>query len=401
MTVNRGLDGPLFLCPDVPAMNNIIHIILNALTFGLLNRIRRAEQNNTTLEASLLKLTNQHLTLIDMLKQINELHDKRFTRLNEEHDNAIKDAVEEYTDSWAFKNLIDDRIADNIEGNLKDLIKGLDLVRSKDLPDWDDFVKRESHQDDLVTVENLNDTLSCELDKDWFKDLVMGIVREDCDIPDRDDVRNLIEEKISDENLATESKAEEIANDLINTHEELHHAEEETQEAEAAPENNPDDIDHAKALNDLMKPVVLSGKMVSVPLQAEQLPGIPKVLMTLTDEEEVALVMLFRAFQQDGEDKCDTWMEVIYNHIDGDDARMEFLVTLYSMASEYSYRYAVGLEGDAHSLRKEGRQTEASHLTITAHGYEMAGQHLAKTKDIIESLNGLADFVTDRIEDKE
>ena len=39
--VNRGLDGPLFLCPDVHAMkqhmNTIINKILNALTFGMLN----------------------------------------------------------------------------------------------------------------------------------------------------------------------------------------------------------------------------------------------------------------------------------------------------------------------------------------------------------------------------
>lgn len=400
MTVNRGLDGPLFLCPDVPAMNNIIHIILNALTFGLLNRIRRAEQNNTTLEASLLKLTNQHLTLIDMLKQINELHDKRFTRLNEEHDNAVKDAVEEYTDSWAFKNLIDDRIADNIEVNLKDLIKSLDLVRSKDLPDWDEFVKRESHDDDLVTVKNLNDTLSYELDKDWFKDLVRDIVRNDCDIPDRDDVRNLIEEKISDENLATESKAEEIANDLINTHEELHHAEEETQEAEAAPENNPDDIDHAKALNDLMKPIVLSGKMVTVPLQAEQLPGIPKVLMTLTDEEEVALVMLFRAFKNSKEDEADLWNEAINDYIDGEDDRREMVVTLIRFTAEYSSRISLWMEEDAHTDRKDGDQQTATYFSALAFGYDEACMAMLRVIELLSRHELHADFISDRIDNE-
>lgn len=398
MTVNRGLDGPLFLCPDVHAMNNIIHIILNALTFGLLNRIRRAEQNNNTLQASLIELTSQHQTLIETMKHIRELNDRRFTRLNEEHDNAVKDAVEEYTDSWAFKSLIDDRISDNIEGNLKDLIKTLDLVRSKDLPDWDDFVKRESHQDDLVTVENLNDTLSCELDKDWFKDLVRDIVRNDCDIPDRDDVRNLIEEKISDENLVTETKAEEIANDLINTHEELHHPEEETQEDEAAPEKDPEDMNTGKALNDLMKPVVLSGKMVSVPLQAEQLPGIPEVLMTLTDADEVALVMLFRAFKNSKEDEADLWNEAINEYIDGEDERREMVETLIRFSAEYSSRISLWLEEDAHTDRKDGDQQTATYSSALAFGYDEACMAMLRVIDLLKRHELHADFISDRID---
>ena len=48
MTVNRGLDGPLFLCPDAYAMKHtILNKILNALTFGMLNRIAELEYINT------------------------------------------------------------------------------------------------------------------------------------------------------------------------------------------------------------------------------------------------------------------------------------------------------------------------------------------------------------------
>ena len=241
------------------------------------------------------------------------------------------------------------------------MIKSKGLVRETDLPDFDDYWT----------------------DNDCFSDRVMEIVRDDNDFTDRDDVRGIISDELDEKNYATKSDVEQEVSTAIETHEECHHAEEDEEESQAAPD----------------EPIVLTGKMKTISMTPPKYhDGLTSMALT---EAESNLVFAHRAYLTDGEDHCDTWMEVIYNHIDGEDARMDFLVMLYSMASEYSYRYAVGLEGDAHGLRKEGRQADASHMTIKGHGYEMAGQHLANTKDIIESLNGLADFVTERIEDKD
>lgn len=375
MTVNRGLDGPLFLCPDADAMKHtMLQKILNALTFGLLNRISDLEHNHTMSVIETAGAFNK-LDRVDtdvsalekrLIQQGDSLTDLR------EHVRSVLNS-----ESEALKEMIRSEVEANADDILKEMIKSKGLVRENDLPDFDDYLT----------------------DNESFEERVRDIVNEQLadEYTSRADVRDLIGEELDEKNYATKSDVEEEVSTAIETHEECHHAEEEEEESQDAP-----DEDGGKLLNDLMKPadtIVLSGKMKTISMAHPTYhDGLTSMALT---EAESNLVFAYRAFQQDGEDKCDTWMEVIYNHIDGDDARMEFLVTLYSMASEYSYRYAVGLEGDAHSLRKEGRQTEASHLTITAHGYEMAGQHLAKTKDIIESLNGLADFVTDRIEDKD
>lgn len=361
MIVNRGLDGPPFLCRNANAMKHtILYKILNALTFGMLNRIAELEYNNTmnliedSVTTNKLNRVDTDVTALEkrIIQQGDSLTDLR------EHVRAVLNS-----ESQSLKDMIRSEVEANADEILKEMIKSKGLVRDSDLPDFDDYYT----------------------DNDCFSDRVLEIVRDDNDFTDKDDVRGLISDELDEKNYATKSDVEVEVSTAIETHEQCHHAEEDEEDLELAPE-----VDGGKLLNDLMKPaepIVLTGKMKTI-------------AMGLT-EAESNLVLAHRAFQADGEDKCDTWMEVIYNHIDGEDARMEFLVMLYSMASEYSYRYAVGLEGDAHTLRKEGRQADASHMTIKSHGYDMAGQHLAKTKDIIESLNGLADFVTDRIENKD
>lgn len=372
MTVNRGLDGPLFLCPDTNAMKHtILNKILNALTFGMLNRIAVLEFNNTmnliedSVTTNKLNRVDTDVTALEkrIIQQGDSLTDLR------EHVRVVLNS-----ESQALKDLIRSEVEDIADDMLEEMIESKGLVSGSDLP-------------------NVNDYFT---DNDCFRESVMEIVSENSDYPDRDDVLSLISDELDEKNYATKSDVEEEVSTAIETHEECHHAEEDEEDLELAP-----DKDGGKLLNDLMKPaepIVLTGKMKTVSMTPPTYhDGLTSMALT---EAESNLVFAHRAYLADGEDHCDTWMEVIYNHIDGEDARMEFFVMLYSMASEYSYRYAVGLEGDAHSLRKEGRQADASHMTIKGHGYEMAGQHLADTKDIIESLHGLADFVTDRIEDK-
>lgn len=375
MTVNRGLDGPLFLCPDAYAMKHtILNKILNALTFGMLNRISDLEHNHTMSVIETAGAFNK-LDRVDtdvsalekrLIQQGDSLTDLR------EHVRAVLNS-----ESQALKEMIRSEVEANADDILKEMIKSKGLIRESDLPDFDDYWT----------------------DNDCFSDRVLEIVRDDNDFTDRDDVRGIISDELDEKNYATKSDVEQEVSTAIETHEECHHAEEEEEESQDAPD---DEGNTGKLLNDLMKPaepIVLTGKMKTISMALPTYhDGLTSMALT---EAESNLVFAHRAYLTDGEDHCDTWMEVIYNHIDGEDARMDFLVMLYSMASEYSYRYAVGLEGDAHSLRKEGRQADASHMTIKGHGYEMAGQHLAKTKDIIESLDGLADFVTDRIEDKD
>ncbi len=370
MTVNRGLDGPLFLCPDADAMKHtMLNKILNALTFGLLNRIENLEHNNTI---SVLESAGRYNQLDRVEADVSAL-EKQVAQQG----NSLADLREHVrnvlnSESPALKDMIRTEAEAIVDDMVGDAIREKGLVREKDLPDFDDYWT----------------------DSDSFSDRVMEIVNENADYTDRSDVRDLIGEELDEKNYATKSDVEDEVSTAIETHEECHHAEEDDESQELAP----DDDEGGDKLNEMMKPIVLSGKMVSVPIVRPQIGQTTS--MALTDTE-LALVLAHRAMHIDGEDKCDTWMEVIYENIDGDDERAAFFLMLVQLAYEYAYRYAVGLEGDAHSLRKEGRQTEATYLTIQSHGYDMAGSNLEKVEAIIESLQGLADYVTDRIEDKD
>lgn len=367
-------------------MNNhsLINKILNALTFGMLNRISDLEHNNNIsimetagrynqldrVEADVSALekqvTQQGDSLTDLREHVRTVLNSESPALKE----MIRSEVSDFTETDAFKQMVRDEVEYIADRMLKDLISDKGLVREKDLPDFDDYFT----------------------DNDNFSDRVMEIVNENSDYTDRSDVDDIIADRLDEKNYATKCDVEDDIRTAIETHEEVHHAEKDEEESQVAP----DEDEGGDKLNELMKPIVLSGKMVSVPIVRPQFGETTS--MALTDTE-LALVLAHRAMHIDGDDKCDTWMEVIYNNIDGDDERDAFFLMLVRLASEYSYRYAVGLEGDAHTFREEGRQTEATHLTIKSHGYEMAGSHLEKTEYLIDSLNGLADYVTDRIED--
>jgi hypothetical protein len=347
--------------------HTMLNKILNALTFGLLNRIENLEHNYTmsVIEnaGAFHKLDRVDTDVSALEKRVVQQGDS-LTDLREHVRSVLN------SESPALKEMIRTEAEAIVDDMVGDAIREKGLVREKDLPDFDDYWT----------------------DNDTFADRVMDIVSENADYTDRSDVRDIISEELDEKNYATKSDVEDDIRTAIETHEEVHHAEEDDESQELAP----DDDEGGHKLNEMMKPIVLSGKMVSVPIVRPQIGQTTSLALTDT---ELALVLAHRAMHIDGEDKCDTWMEVIYNNIDGDDERDAFFLMLVRLASEYSYRYAVGLEGDAHNIRKEGRQTEATHLTIKSHGYEMAGSHLEKTEYLIDSLNGLADYVTDRIED--
>lgn len=371
--------------------HTMLNKILNALTFGLLNRIQMLEHTSTIdlVEARAFQKSFAGLasdvavleTAIHSQGDKNEAFRKEIASLR-----ADIIGVDEVVDSEEFKDALREEAEHQAERAVRSALRDEDLVRSKDLPDFDEYARKSDLPDfdDFVT------------DNDSFSDRICDIIRECNDYTDRSDVRDIIAEELDEKNYATKSDVEEEVSTAIETHEEVHHAEEEDEGQELAPDA--DENEGGDKLNEMMKPIVLSGKMVSVPITR---PNHGETTSMALTDTELALVLCHRAMLTDGEEHSDNWLEVIYNNIDGDDERAEFFLMLVKLATEYSYRWALGLEGDAYSFSKEGRQQEATLLTIRAHGYEMAGQHLERTKDIIESLNGLADFASDRIEDKE
>lgn len=375
MTVNRGLDGPLFLCPDADAMKHtILNKILNALTFGLLNRISDLEHNHTMSVIETAGAFNK-LDRVDtdvsalekrLIQQGDSLTDLR------EHVRSVLNS-----ESEALKEMIRSEAENIVDDMVRDAIREKGLVREKDLPDFDDYLT----------------------DNESFEDRVRDIVGEQLrdEYTTRDDVRELIGDELDEKNFATKGDVEEEVSSAIETHEECHHAEKEEEDSQDAPD---EEEDGARLLNDLMKPadtVVLSGKMVTIPIGKQALTS-----MALT-EEEVTLVRMYRAYNADGPDGADHWSEVMFDcesgSMDGFDCRTGWLTTLIQFTAEYSARIALWLEHDAYETRKGGQFADGTCLSIQAHGYDEAFTHLMLTKDIIERSDNHAQFVSERIED--
>lgn len=369
MTVNRGLDGPLFLCPDADAMKHtMLQKILNALTFGLLNRISDLEHNHTisVIESAgaFNKLDRVDTDVSALEKRLIQQGDS-LTDLRQHVHNVLN------TESEVLKDLIRREAENIVDDMVRDAIREKGLVREKDLPDFDDYFT----------------------DNDSFSDRVMEIVSDNSEFTSREDVREIISDELDEKNFASKSDVEDEVRTAIETHEEVHHAEEEEDEGQDAPDTE----DGGKALNDLMKPVVLSGKMVTIPIRKQALTS-----MALT-EEEVTLVRMYRAYNADGPDGADHWSEVMFDgqsgSMDGHDCRTGWLTTLVQMTAEYSARIALWLEHDAYETRKGGQFADGTCLSIQAHGYDEACKQLLLTLELIERSEAHAQFVSERIED--
>jgi hypothetical protein len=352
--------------------HTILNKILNALTFGLLNRISDLEHNytmsvfetagafhkldrvDTDVSALEKRLIQQGDSLTDLREHVRSV-------LNSESD-ALKQAIRKEAES-----IVDDMV--------RDAIREKGLVREKDLPDFDDYFT----------------------DNDSFSDRVLEIVNDNNEFPSREDVREIISEELDEKNFASKSDVEDEVRTAIETHEEVHHTEEEEDESQDAPD---EEGNTGRLLNDLMKPadtVVLSGNMVTIPIGKQALTS-----MALT-EEEVTLVRMYRAYNADGPDGADHWSEVMFDgesgSMDGFDCRTGWLITLIQFTAEYSARIALWLEHDAYETRKGGQFADGTLLSIQAHGYDEAFTHLMLTKDIIERSDAHAHFVSERIED--
>lgn len=359
MTVNRGLDRPLFLCPDAYAMKHtILHKILNALTFGLLNRISDLEHNHTM---SVIESAGAFNKLDRVDTDVSALE----KRLIQQGDSLtdLRSTVHSVlnTESQVLKDIIRMEAESIVDDMVRDAIREKGLVREKDLPDFDDYLT----------------------DNDSFEDRVRDIVGEQLrdEYTSREDVREIIGEELDEKNFATKNDVEEEVSSAIETHEEVHHAEEEEDESQAAPDEK----------------VVLSGNMVSIDISKQALTS-----MALT-EEEVTLVRMYRAYNADGPDGADHWSEVMFDgqsgSMDGFDCRTGWLTTLVQMTAEYSARIALWLEHDAYETRKGGQYADGSCLSIQAHGYDEASKHILLANDIIERSDAHAQFVSERIED--
>jgi hypothetical protein len=361
MTVNRGLDGPLFLCPDADAMKHtILNKILNALTFGLLNRISDLEHNHTMsvieTAGAFNKLDRVDTDVSALEKRLIQQGDS-LTDLRQHVHNVLN------TESEVLKDLIRKEAESIVDDMVRDAIREKGLVREKDLPDFDDYFT----------------------DNDSFCDRVVEIMNEHGDFTDRDEVCELISDELDEKNFASKSDVEDEVRTAIETHEEVHHTEEEEDESQAAP----DEEEHGgRLLNDLMKPMPVSKQALTS--------------MALT-EEEVTLVRMYRAYNADGPEGADHWSEVMFDgesgSMDGFDCRTGWLTTLIQFTAEYSARIALWLEHDAYETRKGGQFADGTCLSIQAHGYDEAFTHLMLTKDIIERSHNHAYFVSERIED--
>lgn len=424
MTVNRGLDGPLFLCPDANAMKphntTTINKILNALTFGMLNRISILENNYNWvgIESSVasVKLNRVDEDVSELTKEVDRLRDELAT-LRHSNKSLIIAEVVKAMDLPTIINIIKEQTASEIEHNLDRKIRLHGIVLQRDLPDFDEFVKYEAHGDEVLTVDSMKDTFGEEMRKEYFEDHVRDIVRnlcndeyatddrvreimqEDCEYTTEDRVRDMIENEISEKNLIDRSDAEGIADDAIEAHTLAHHPDDEDETQDAAPDEE-QDVCTGKLLNDLMKPVepvdtvVLSGKMVSCPISMHGLTS-----MALTNEER-NIIMVIRANSEKVNDAdADTMQEVI-SEIGDEDERRAIIDTMLKATAEYAFGMGLWEEEMAHSLRKEGRQSEALLSSVIAHGYEETGQAINAVPSILERAEQHAHFVSERVEDK-
>lgn len=348
--------------------HTMLNKILNALTFGLLNRIENLEHNYTigVIEnaGAFHKLDRVDTDVSALEKRVVQQGDS-LTDLREHVRKVLN------SESPALKEMIRSEAEAIVDDMVREAIREKGLVREKDLPDFDDYFT----------------------DDDSFADRVMEIVNDNNEWTDRSEVRDLIGEELDEKNYATKSDVEDDIRTAIETHEEVHHAEEDDESQELAP----DEDEGGDKLNEMMKPIVLSGKMVSVPISKQALTS-----MALSDEE-VTLVRMYRAYNADGPDGADHWSEVMFDgesgSMDGFDCRTGWLITLIQMTAEYSSRIALWLEHDAYETRKGGQVADGACLSMQAYGYDEAHIHLMLTKDIIVRADNHAQFVSERIEE--
>ena len=110
--------------------------------------------------------------------------------------------------------------------------------------------------------------------------------------------------------------------------------------------------------------------------------------------------MVIRAnSQKDNDADADTMQEVI-SEIADDDERRALIDTILKATAEYAFGMGLWEEEMAHSLRKEGRQSEALLSSVIAHGYEETGQAINAVTSIMERAEQHAHFVSERITDK-
>jgi hypothetical protein len=392
-----------------PHTNTTINKILNALTFGMLNRISDLEHNQNMgiieTSAGFNKLDRVDTDVSALSKEVIVLRDELVSLRQSQKPIVLSEA-----DHARIANIVKEETEHYMELNLDRKIRLHGLVRQNDLPDFDEFVKYEAHGDEVLTVDNMKETFGEEIQKEYFEDIVRTIVKNLCDdeyttedkvreicrdefcdsdIPNEDRVREIIESELNEKNFATTSEAESISEDAIEAHEAEHHSDD-ADEDDAAPVQE----EGGDRLNELMKPIVLSGKMVEVDISKDTEDDI-----VLTKEER-DLIMVIRAVKAtEDESDADTMQEAI-SQIGDDDERKDMLTALLKASAEYAYGMGLWHEDMAHSFRKEGRQSEALYDSTIAHGYDEAGQAIKSVHNLLERAEQHAQFVSDRIEDK-
>lgn len=399
--------------------------ILNALTLGLLNRILDLEyqQNISIVETAsgFNKLGRIDTDMSALAKEVYLVRDE-LTSLRHSSKSLVIAEVVKAMDLPTILNIIKEQTAHEVEVNLDRKIRLHGLVMEKDLPDWDDFVKYEAHGDEVLTVDNMKETIGEEMEKDYFEDHIRTIVKNLCndqyatddrvreiitevndedtdeETLDEDRVRDICRDEISDsesttsedrvleliagelgeKNYATTHEAEVICEDAIDAHETKHHSEDEE-----------DDVTR----NQDEEAIVLTGKMVSVDIANND------EAMVLTDTEK-HIVLIIRAYNKSVDPSdADTMQEVI-SEIADDDDRRALIDTMLMATAEYSFGMGLWHEEMAHSLRKEGRQSEALYSSTIAHGYDETGQAINAVPDVLKRAEQHASFVSERITDK-
>lgn len=378
MTVNRGLDGPLFFCPDVLAMNNhsLINKILNALTFGLLNRIAQLERSNETTNTRIVFINDKLTGLDKSIEVVRIKADSIDLDISDEQVSEITDSV---SDSWQLRKRVEDLVGDLVSDAVRDEIRERGLVVKGDLPDMDDYFS----------------------DNDTFSDRVIEIVREFGEWVDRTDCRDIISEELDEKNYATKSDVKEEVSTAIETHEVVHHTEKEDDESQAAPV-----LEGGDALNDTMKPVVLSGKMKTIDVPQQALPEIPPYMVAMTkDEYEYLLVFrAYRAMQKakrngDDPDDADTMQEVL-GEFDGIDSREGLVSDFIQMTAELAFALGLWMEELSSGRENDGDSKQALCDSIMGFAYDEVGHAVLLQHDNLKRARLHATIISSRSDEE-
>jgi GGDEF domain-containing protein len=209
-------------------------------------------------------------------------------------------------------------------------------------------------------------------------DLAGSLSDEDC----IEAVREIITQELDEKNYTSHEDAETIAERTVEAHEFKHHPEQEDEESQAAPV-----LEGGDALNDTMKPIVLSGKMktIDVPLQA--LPEIPPYMVAVTkDEYEYLLVFrAYRAMQKakrngDDPDDADTMQEVL-GEFDGIDSREGLVNDFIQMTAELAFALGLWMEELSTDRENDGDSKQALYDSIMSHAYDEVGHAVLLQQD--------------------